>query len=213
MPSTYIPYQLVHAHLPAPPSIPKAIPQLQVPTDRPFPETSEELDEPIHPDHAVSVVYDPTTGILARSIQNGYGLELRTLSFDIQKGHSHSSTGSEILRISFPDQLRPLVTDCIVTSTRDSRLYILLVTLVGVVYRLNFPLGTFKPGVGDRFVFTTKGNDQWCEEWLIPDDVIASCGGFGAWTVIDENALLLGGVDGGVLRVTRSSRSNGMFPV
>ena len=204
MPSAYIPHQLIHAHLPPPPLSPNAIPELRVPTQRAFPSTSEILNEPIHPDHAVSVAHERTTGVLARSIENGYTLELRTLSLVI--GQRKAKSGSESLRICFPDPLRPLGEGCIVHSSRTGRLYILVVTQANVLYRLTFP-SSFREDAADRMVFTTKGNDEWCEEWAVPDDVVSACGGVGAWTVIDESNVVLGGGDGGIVRLVRSGRS------
>ncbi len=208
MPSTYLPHHLVHAHLPAPPLIPNAIPELRIHTDRPFPQTCDLLAEPLHPDHAVFVAHDPTTKILARAIQNGYGLELRTLSLVVDQQRGKPSIGSETTRILFSDPLRPLGEGCIVPCRRSGRVYILVLTQANVLYRLSFPLGSFKSGRGDRVVFTTKGNEDWCEEWAVPDDVIVGCGGAGAWTAVDENVMVLGGGDGGIVRLTRSSRGS-----
>jgi nuclear pore complex protein Nup160 len=206
---SYFPQQLVHAHLPAPPLIPNAIPELRIPTQRHYPATSDVLGEPLHPDHAVSVVHDPITGILARSIQNGYGLELRSLSLVIHPYREKGQTGSETIRIFFPDRLRPLAEGCIVSSRRGGRVYILAVSQANVLYRLSFPLGSFKARAGDRFVFMTKGNDDWSEEWAVPDDVIVACGGVGAWTVVHEGSVALGGGDGGIVRLLRLSQGSG----
>ena len=204
--STYIPHQLIHAHLPISPLVPNAIPERRVPTQRNFPQTIEVLNEPLHPDHAVSVAHDPVTGILVRIIQNGFGLELRTLSSVIDPHRKSRSPDSETLRISFPDALRPLGSRCIVPSARNGRLYVLVVSQVNVLYRLCFPYDNFKSGHGDRMVFTAKNNEQWCEEWTVPEDLVAACGGVGSWTAVDESNVVLGGGDGGIVRLTRLGR-------
>ncbi|WWD18377.1 hypothetical protein CI109_102827 [Kwoniella shandongensis] len=204
MPSTFVPHHLVHAHLPAPPSIPNSIPELRLPTEREYPPTDEDYAEPLHPDHAVSVYYDPSTNILARGIHNFYVLELRSFSPTISASRPRGIDGSETIRIFFPEPLRPLASGSIVVSRRDKRLFILVLSETNIVYRLNFALGTFRTGSGDRFVFTTKGNEDWSEEYEVPDDVIAACGGVGAWTVLDEDTVVLGGGDGGIVKLTRS---------
>lgn len=209
MPSSYLPHRLVHAHLPAPPLIPNAIPELRITTERPYPETSDVYDEPLHRDHAVSVAFDPTTGILARVIHNGYCLELRNLNTVIDPHHQRPSIGSETLRVFFPDPLRPLAERCIVFSRRTGLLFVLAVTQANCLYRLSFPLGSYTARLGDRFVFTTKGNEDWCEEWGVPDDTVVSCAGVGAWMVVNESSVVLGGGDGGIVRLIRTSRGAG----
>ncbi|KAK6908300.1 hypothetical protein I203_102301 [Kwoniella mangroviensis CBS 8507] len=204
MPNTYIPHHLVHAHLSPPPSIPNAIPEIRILSYQAVPLTDEDYAEPLHPDHAVSAIHDQSTNILARSIYNGHVLELRSFNPVISKARPRGLDGSEIIRIFFPERLRPLAQGCITVSKRDKRLFVLVVSQANVVYRLNFPLGTFRPGTEDRFVFTTKGNDDWYEEWEVPEDVIGACSGISAWTPLDENTIVLGGGDGGIVRVTRS---------
>ena len=54
--------------------------------------------------------------------------------------------------------------------------------------------------------FTAKDNEDWCEEWTVPEDVVAACGGVGAWTAVDESNVVLGGGDGGIIRLTRLGR-------
>ncbi|WWC70656.1 uncharacterized protein I206_104607 [Kwoniella pini CBS 10737] len=204
MPSTYIPHHLIHAHLPPPPSIPNAIPELRIHSDQAVPLTDEDYAEPLHPDHAISTIHHQSSNLLARSIYNGHVLELRSLNSTISKVRPRGLDGSEIIRIFFPEQLRPLAQGGILVSKRDKRLFVTVVSQANIVYRLNFPLGTFRPGTEDRFVFTTKGNDDWYEEWEIPEDVIVSCSGISAWTALDENTIILGGGDGGIIRVTRN---------
>ena len=211
MPISYLPHQLIHAHLPAPPLIPNAIPERRIPTHRPYPQTSNVLAQPLHPDHAVSVLHDPASGILARALQNGYTLELRNLAITIDPQRQKSSVGSETIRIFFPDALRPLGSGCIVSCPRSGRLYILVVTQANVLYRLSFPLDSYKAGRGDRFVFPTTGSDEWSEEWAVPDDMIAACGGVGAWIVLHESNVVLGGGDGGIVRLLRSTRGGGTY--
>ncbi|OCF41500.1 hypothetical protein I317_04703 [Kwoniella heveanensis CBS 569] len=204
MTTSYIPYHLVHAHLPAPPSVPNSIPELRISADETVPLTDEDYCEPLHPDHAVSAIHDQSTNILARSIYNGHVLELRPHNPVISKIRPRALDGSEIVRIFFPEQLRPLTSGSVVVSRRDKRLFVLVVSQANIVYRLNFPLGTFRPDTEDRFVFTTKGHDEWYEEWEVPEDVIAACGGVGAWTALDENTVILGGGDGGIVKLSRA---------
>ncbi|WVF69357.1 hypothetical protein IAT40_004133 [Kwoniella sp. CBS 6097] len=204
MTTTYIPYHLVHAHLPAPPSIPNSIPELRITTDETVPLTDEDYCEPLHPDHAVSVIHDQSTNILARSIYNGHVLELSPHNPVISKVRPRGLDGSETIRIFFPEQLRPLTTGSIIVSRRDKRLFVLVISRANIVYRLSFPLGTFRPGTEDRFVFTTKGNEEWYEEYEVPEDVIAACGGVGAWTALNEDTVILGGGDGGIVKLSRT---------
>lgn len=203
MASTYLPLQLVHAHLPAPPSIPLAIPELRIPTDRPFPESTQSYSEPLHPDHAVSAVHHHSTGTLARVIRNGYVLELRTLNPLVAKDRRRDGSGSETVRIFFPDRLLPLTDGCLVLSHRENKLFILVVTESTVVYRLNFPLGGFRTGKADRLSYSTKSED-WCEEYEVPDEVVGACGEVGSWIVLDDATVVLGGDDGGIVRLVRS---------
>jgi nuclear pore complex protein Nup160 len=211
MSNTYLPLQLVYAHLPCPPSIPSGIPELRVPSSRPFPQSAEVFADPLHPDHAQSSAYDPATGILARSIHNDYVLELRTLSSSISVSRQGDAPGSETVRIFFPDPLRPLVDSSITLSRQDGRLYILVVTQENVVYRLSFPVGGFKRDSGRRFAFTTRGDD-WSEEYEVPEEVIAACGAVSAWHVVDSETVVLGGTDGGIIRLARSDqRGDGEF--
>lgn len=205
MASTFFPSQLIHAHLPAPSSGPLAIPELRIPTERPYPTGSKIYTEPLHSNHAVSSVRDPSTGILARSIRNGYALELRTLNPVVAKDRWREAAGSEVVRISFPDRLLPLTDGCVSLSTSENKLFVIVVTETTVVYRLSFPLGSFRPGKGDRFAFSTK-KDEWCEEYEVPDEVIAASTGVGSWIVLDEQTVVLGGTDGGIVRLARTGQ-------
>ncbi|WVQ72883.1 hypothetical protein IAR50_002444 [Cryptococcus sp. DSM 104548] len=200
--ASYIPHHLVHAHLPAPPSLPESTPELRIPTDE---TVSDELyTEPLHPEHAVSVAYDADTSILARTIYNGYVLDLRPMGSTINKTRLPNAEGSESIRVFFPEPLRTLSPGLVRISSQEKRLYILVVSQANVVYRLNFPLGDFKPSSGDRFSFTLQNDEEWSEEWEVPEDVIGSCGGVGATTVVDERTAVLGGGDGGIVILTRS---------
>lgn len=197
--TTYLPLELVHAHLPPPPTIPNAIPELRVPTDRPFPIDASDYSEPLHPDHAVSAVHDASTGILARAIKNGYTLELRAFNLHAQQRARHRD-GSDTIRVFFPDRLMPLTEGCIV---QNGRLYILVVTEAPAVYRLSFPLAGYVGGENDRFHFTTQGDD-WCEEYTVDSEVFAASGGIGTWKALNEDSVVLGGSDGGIVRLQRS---------
>lgn len=53
---------------------------------------------------------------------------------------------------------------------------------------------------------TTKGMEDWCEEWEVPEETLVACGGVGAWRVIDEDTIVLGGADGGIVRLTRAGK-------
>ena len=190
---TFTPHHLVHAHLPAPPSIPNSIPELRVPTDRPFPEDLSLTSDPNHPDHAVTFSHHPN--ILVRVIHNGYTLELRALEFVINLDPK-SSTGSEIVRIAFPDPIRPLGDDCIIVS--HNRIYVFALSESNVLYRLQFPGNVER---ARRFAFTTSGD--WCEDLEMTDEILNACGGISAWTVVDEETVVLGGYDGGTVRLAR----------
>ncbi|KAK4684665.1 hypothetical protein P7C73_g5499, partial [Tremellales sp. Uapishka_1] len=183
---------------------PHAIPTLDIPTERYFPSSTDVYSNPLHPDHAVSVVHDLTTGILLRSIQNGYALELRNLDLLIAK-NTPKPNGPETLRISFPEPLRPLAKGCILTSPHDGKVHILLLTTTNVLYRLTFPAAS-----EGRFGFATKNHDDWSEEWVVPEDVIEACGGVGAWEVMDDSTVILGGGDGGIVRLKRDGQWKGV---
>lgn len=209
--ATYVPHHLVHAHLPAPPSIPASIPELHVPVNESIPIPDEAYEEPLHPDHAISVVHDTAKNILARNICNGYVLELRPFGPTIAKLRPNIETGSEVIRIFFPEPLRPLSPGLIQISDEEDRLFIIVISQANVVYRLNFPLGTFRKGTDDRFIFTTQG-EEWLEDWEVPEHLISACGGVGATTVLNGETVILGGGDGGIVIVTRSGNySPGAF--
>lgn len=201
--ATYVPHHLVHAHLPAPPSIPASIPELHVPVNESIPIPAEAYEEPLHPDHAVSVVHDTANNILARNIFNGYVLELRPFGPTVAKLRQNVDTGSEVIRIFFPEPLRPLSPGFIQISNEEDRLFIIVISQANVIYRLNFPLGTFRRGTDDRFIFTTQG-EEWLEDWEVPEHLIGACGGVGATTVFNRETVVLGGGDGGIVIVTRS---------
>lgn len=201
--ATYVPHHLVHAHLPAPPSIPASIPELHVPVNESIPIPAEAYEEPLHPDHAVSVVHDTANNILARNIFNGYVLELRPFGPTVAKLRQNVDTGSEVIRIFFPEPLRPLSPGFIQISNEEDRLFIIVISQANVIYRLNFPLGTFRRGTDDRFIFTTQG-EEWLEDWEVPEHLIGACRGVGATTVFNRETVVLGGGDGGIVIVTRS---------
>ncbi|KAL7423223.1 hypothetical protein Q5752_002523 [Cryptotrichosporon argae] len=201
--SAYVPYHLVHAHLPAPPAVPHAIPEVEVTTNRPFPETTDVYSNPLHPDHASSISFDASSSVLARTLYNGHVLELRPLSPIITSSSSSSSTDvdTSAIRVFFPDTLRVLAGNSIVPSLRDGRLYVFAVSEANVVYRLNFALG--RTGEGERHVFVIK-DDDWCDEYEVPEDVVAAAGDVSSWSVIDEDTVVLGATDGGIIRVVRT---------
>jgi nuclear pore complex protein Nup160 len=212
MSRTYIPYTLVHAHLPAPPTIPNSIPELHVSSDYQAPEPTT---DDIFPEHAISFGYSPTLNVLARVINNGYTLELRSFStvYDPTSASDGSEDGSDIIRVFFPRPIKALPEESIIVSTVDRRVYVLVYTEgntadaeLGTLYRLNFPLLSAKLGRGHRFNFTTRGNDDWVEDIDVPEEILRNSGGISAWTVVDELNVILGGNDGGIVRLTRSNR-------
>jgi nuclear pore complex protein Nup160 len=214
MSRSYIPHALIHAHLPCPPTIPNSIPELHIPSELGSPSVFS--GGALFSEHASSFSYSPSLNVLARVINNGYTLELRAFDTTIRKDEvqqGQDDDGSRIIRVMFPQQITSLPEDCIIVSPLDRRVYVLVYTEVieedtsrNVFYRLNFPLGSTKLGQGSRFSFTTRGNDDWVEEFQVPHDVLANCGGVGTWTVVDELNVLLGCGDGGILRVSRSNR-------
>lgn len=201
--SLYAPFNLVHAHLPNNPSTAAGVPEVAVPSERSFPPTDETYESPLFAEHAVSAAYDAQTGTLARAIYNGYALELRSLS-PVTNGRVPSSGSS--VRILFPDQLRSLTDGCVMASLGTRQLIIIVVTEANVLYRLTFPLGSFVD-LGDRITFDTKNSD-WAEEWEIEEDFIVSSGGVGSWAVTNEETVVLGCADGGIIRVVRDSHSS-----
>lgn len=207
MASSFLPLQLIHAHLPAPPSIPHAIPEIRASKDLEYPKDSSIYAEPLHPDHAVSSIREPSSGILARSIRNGYALELRTLNTLVAKNRSRDTEGSEIIRVVFPNRLLPLTEGCISISRSENKLFIIVVTESTVVYRLNFPLGSFMAGRADRFVFSTDNKD-WCEEFIVPKVVTDVLAGVGTWIALNEDTVVLGCGDGGIARLDRALKED-----
>lgn len=197
--SVYSPFQLSHAHLPAP-SNDDAL-EVTVPSERPFPETTEPYTSPLNADHAVSAAVDAATGVFARAIYNGYALELRSLSPVIAAGSAPQQHTA--IRIMLPDQLRPLANNCIVPSN-DGRLYVVVVSQANVVYRLEFALGSFADA-GDRITFNPK--HDWCEEWEVNEELVSSAGEVGSWSVVNEDTVVLGCGDGGIIQVVRSPNS------
>lgn len=212
MSRTYIPHTLIHAHLPAPPTIPNSIPELHVSSDY---QTPPPTTDDIFPEHALSFSYSPALNVLARVINNGYTLELRSFStvYDPSSAHERDEDGSDIIRVFFPRPIKAMPEGSIVVSTADRRVYVLVYTDgntadadLGTLYRLNFPLGGAKLGKGRRFNFTTRGNDDWVEDIDVPEEILRNCGGISAWAVVDELNVILGGNDGGIVRLARSNR-------
>jgi nuclear pore complex protein Nup160 len=203
MPTSYLPQRLIHAHLPSS-STTRDEAQIPVITEREFP-TTDETEEPLSPDHATSTILEHTTGILARVTHNGYLLNLSNFALT---SPSHSSLSRSTIKIAFPDRLRPLREGCIIPYPEDGRVYILVVTESDVVYRLKLSMSMGEDGVK----MTNKGMDDWCEEWEVPEETLVACGGVGAWRVIDEDTIVLGGADGGIVRLTRAGKwGRGMF--
>ena len=202
MPTSYIPYRLVHAHRFAAPSAAVDDRSLEAPTAIPFPPNSE-LDGPLYPEHAVSTIRESTTGLLARVVNNGYTLELGHIALSAERDQASTSSTTP-LSINLAERLRTLSEGCIVPYADDGRVYILLLTHTDTVYRLKLNLSA----PGGALVVSAKGLDDWYEEWKVPEDTLAACGGVGAWTVIDEDTLILGSGDGGIVRLTRSGKWN-----
>lgn len=200
--SLYTPFNLVHAHLPHNPSSSTGVPEVAVPSERSFPPTDETYEAPLFVDHAVSAAFDSQTGTLARSIYNGYALELRSLS-PVTNGRPSSETSA--VRILFPDRLLPLSDDCVVVSLGTRQLVVMVITEANIIYRLTFPLGSFVD-LGDRLSFNTKNSD-WAEEWEIEEDGVESAGGIGSWAVTNEDTVVLGCADGGIIKVERNADS------
>lgn len=202
--SLYTPFQLVHAHLSALPSTPGPVVDVSVPSQRAFPEDNEPYTSPLHPEHAISAVLDSRSGILARAIYNGYALELRSLSPVLGRGKSVEDPS--VIRVLFPEQLRPLAKKCIIPSFGSGQLIVLVVTEANVIYRLSFALNLFANS-GDRIAFMPK-EQEWIEEYEVDADLIVSAGEIGSWGVTDQNTVVLGCADGGIIRVVRSSKSS-----
>ncbi|RSH88570.1 uncharacterized protein EHS24_001115 [Apiotrichum porosum] len=202
--SLYSPHSLVHAHLPALPTVPGPVAEVSVPSERPFADSTEIYSAPLHPDHAVSAAFDPRTATLARVVHNGYALELRSLSPVVTRDRTIEDPS--IIRILFPDALRPLADGCIVPSVRLGQLVIVVLTETNVIYRLSFNIQSFTDR-GDRVVFTTK-DGEWVEEWEIDPDVLSSVGDIGSWAVTNEDTVILGCADGGIVKAVRSPSSS-----
>jgi nuclear pore complex protein Nup160 len=199
--SLYTPFQLVHAHLPALPTAPGTVAEVSVPSERSFADPDAYVS-PLHPDHAVSAAFDSRTATVARTVYNGYALELRSLSPMVNQNRSIEDPS--IIRILFPDQLRPLADGCIIPSFGAGQLVVVVLSTENVVYRLTFPIGMFVDK-GDRITLSPKAD--WVEEWDIDPDLVAAVGEVGSWSVTDENTVVLGCADGGIIRVVRASNS------
>jgi nuclear pore complex protein Nup160 len=153
----------------------------------------------LSPDHATSTILEPSTGILARITHNGYLLNLRNFALTTS---SHSSSIRSSIKIAFPEKLRPLGEGCIIPYPEDGRVYILVLTENDVVYRLKLSMVLTESDLE----LSTKGMDDWSEEWEVPEETLGACGGVGAWRVIDEDTIVLGGGDGGIVRLTRAGK-------
>lgn len=200
MATSYIPYRLVHAHRSRSRTAAVNERSLDSPTTREFPADSE-LDGPLHPEHAVSTIRESRTGLLARVINNGYTLEISHLALSTERDQASTSSSTPLI-INFADRLRTLVEGCIIPYHDQGRVYIPLLTQNDVVYRLKLNLTM----IGEKPVLSTKGLDDWFEEWEVPEDTLTACAGIGAWAVIDEDTLILGSGDGGIVRLTRSGK-------
>lgn len=200
MPTSYIPFRLVHAHSSTSRRAAADGAIVYAPTSPEFP-AEQAFDEPLSPDHAVSTIREPTTGILARVKHNGYTLELTNFALSVERGQA-SSSANQPLTITFAEKLRPLDKGCIVPYQQDGRVYIVLLSESGSVYRLKLNVSN----ASERIVPSLQGLEDWYEEWAVPEETLTSCGGVGAWTVIDEDTIVLGAGDGGIVRLTRSGK-------
>lgn len=210
MTTSYIPQTLVHAHLPCPPTVPNTIPELRIPTERD--QADFDPEDGLFHEHALSFSYNSQLNVLARSTHNGYTLELRPLDTVYDPTSINKDVNSsDTIRIIFPERISTLGEGCIILSELDRRVYILVYTEGDVLYRLNFPLAGNKIGKGCRFGFTVRGNEDWVEEWEVPQEIVSAAGGIGCWKAIDELNVMLGCGDGGIVRLSRSTRGiNGM---
>lgn len=207
MSAVYRPLSLVHAHLPPPPSVPYAIPGLRVPTSLDFPTSSSSSSSSLHPQHAQSAAYSESAGVLGRIVLNCHALELRNFDLALSKAHMRPARGSETVRILFPEALRDIGEGFAVLSTKRGRLFVFVLTESAVLYRLNFPLGSYAGESGQRLSFVVEGS-AWCEEWAVPDDTLNAAGGVGCWKVVDEAHVVLGMGDGGIVSLARSPQGS-----
>lgn len=202
--SLYTPFELVHAHLAG-----TSAAEVTVPSERAFPATEDEYNCPLHAEHALSASFEAQTGTLARAVFNGYALELRSLSPVIDP---NPNAQPSVLRIVLPDPLRPLVNGCAIPDFGAGLLTVLAVTTADVIYRFTFPLAAFADA-GDRIKFVTKDAD-WVEEIELDDETIHAAGGIASWAAVSQNTVVLGCVDGGIIKVDRLPDSTpGNFPV
>ncbi|GMK57727.1 hypothetical protein CspeluHIS016_0405610 [Cutaneotrichosporon spelunceum] len=191
--SLYTPFELVHAHLAETATV-----EVAVSSERTFPVTQDEYNSPLHVEHALSASFDARTCTLARAVFNGYALELRSFS---PVTNSKTNRPPSVLRIVLPDPLRPLASGCIVPDFGAGMLTVLAVTTADVIYRFTFPLGSFTDA-GDRIKFVTKDAD-WVEEVELDDETIHSTGGITSWAAVNQNTVVLGCTDGGIVKVDR----------
>ncbi|CAK9785053.1 hypothetical protein CC85DRAFT_277004 [Cutaneotrichosporon oleaginosum] len=199
----YTPFELVHAHLAETSAV-----EVAVPSERSFPATEHDYNTPLHAEHALSASFDAQTGTLARSVFNGYALELRSLSLVI---NSKPDSSPSVLRIVLPDPLRPLANGCIIPDFGAGVLIVLVVTTADVIYRFTFPLSGFSDA-GDRVILQTKDTD-WAEEIEIGDETINAAGGIASWAAVNQNTVMLGCSDGGIIKVARLPDSTPENPI
>ena len=200
--SQYLSQSLVHAHLPCPPSIPDAIPELRVdPNSDTLSMERSTLPHAIR--HAISFSYEPEVNVLARLIHNGYVLELRALDTVRREGSFNDTQQIHTLRIIFPSRLVSLAEDSIVLSLAEQMIYVFAYSQANVLYRMKFPL-IRSTGPGTRMSFSINGGSHWVENFHVPEELIAAAGGVSAWSAMDEDTAILGGQDGGIIRVART---------
>jgi hypothetical protein len=72
------------------------------------------------------------------------------------------------------------------------------------VYRFEFDLGSFVDR-GDRITFNPK--HDWCEEWEVNEELISSAGEVGSWSIANQDTVILGCGDGGIIQVARTPNS------
>lgn len=198
-------YTPLHTHLssihPSPLVLP--VPTLQT-------TTSDELDH--HPSHALHSSSDPTTGLLARTINNGFTLELSSIALSSAKSTSSSSVVflPRPLRFIFPSKL--VSTPTIFTSPATSYIHIVALTESGYLYRLSFPLAAAQAagragsagGAGRRSTSSWESvleKGDWSDEYEVAG--LASGRTPTVFHAADEQTVLVGLGDGTMIRLDR----------
>lgn len=184
--STHLP---LHAHLSS--INPQAL-DVVVPTSQ------ARLDEPDvshhHPDHALAASSDPQTGLLLRLLSDSTVLEISSLSLTSTRAPTapRPVVLPRPLRFLFPSPLVPTPA-VIATPGGPGGVQIVAVSITGFVYRLSLP------SLGSKWEEHVE-RAGWSSEYELRSAGLVTSKGMTVCHVVDDQVVLVGLGDGGVLR-------------